>query len=227
MNINNVVKPGDNSFIAQGIYKTMGHEKTDLSKFHLTEILPISLESLNTIGKILDIGGGGEATISQLEGDRVIAIDLRVEELEEIKNKIPSLNSLMLVMDAKELKFIDSSFEVATCFFTLMYIEQMDHKTVLKEIFRVLKPGGKLFIWDIVLPEPPTDGLEKEFYAVKLHIKLPNNEIETGFGTKWDHTQDIDYFKRIAWNVGFQIDEEEIFAESQLFSLFLVKPNNS
>ena len=37
-------------------------------------------------GSILDIGGGGEAIIGQMYGDRVTAIDNRQEELEEAPN---------------------------------------------------------------------------------------------------------------------------------------------
>ena len=37
-------------------------------------------------GSILDIGGGGEAIIGQMYGDRVTAIDNRQEELDEAPN---------------------------------------------------------------------------------------------------------------------------------------------
>ena len=67
-------------------------------------------------GSILDIGGGGEAIIGQMYGDKVTAIDNRQEELDEAPNCCTKL-----LMDAEKLSFFDGSFDNVTFFYTLMY----------------------------------------------------------------------------------------------------------
>ena len=47
----------------------------------------------------------------------MIAIDRLREELEETSN-----DALKLVMDARDISFVDESFDEATCFFSLMYM---------------------------------------------------------------------------------------------------------
>ncbi|MCY3413223.1 MAG: methyltransferase domain-containing protein [Candidatus Heimdallarchaeota archaeon] len=200
----------------------MSHDNPKNDNIHFTDEIKLTLESLRVEGKILDIGGGGEATISQLEKDRVIAIDLRLAELEEIKRKIPSLESIMLTMDAKSMNFIGESFEVVTCFFLFMYMNKDDQNEVMKEIYRVLKPGGLVYIWGLVIPKKSED-VQKEIFAVKLEITLPDTVIKTGFGCKWNKEQDLDHFINIAKNNGFKIIKAQEIANNQCFTLILEK----
>ncbi len=105
-------------------------------------------------GFILDIGGGGEGVIGQLRGKDVVAIDFRKEELLEASD-----GPLKIIMDAKDLKFLDESFKTATAFFSLMYLkEKEDQLKVFREVARVLKPGGKFHIWEIDLAHIPETG---------------------------------------------------------------------
>jgi hypothetical protein len=65
-------------------------------------------------GFILDIGGGGEGVIGQLKGKDVVAIDFKEEELLEAAD-----GPLKIIMDAKDLKFLDESFPTVTAFFCI------------------------------------------------------------------------------------------------------------
>ncbi|QVK18937.1 class I SAM-dependent methyltransferase [Mycoplasmatota bacterium] len=156
----------------------------------------INLTDVKLNGKILDIGGGGEGIIGQLKGDNVIAIDSRRDELEEAKG-----GPLKIVMDAKELMFLDNTFDTVTSFFTLMYIPSIDHQKVLEEIYRVLKQDGEFVLWDTVMSKKNNT---KDFYSIFLEIQLPNKSVLTGYGVG-KNEQSLNYFIELAEKVGFKV----------------------
>ena len=102
-----------------------------------TELQHIDLTKVQLNGRILDIGGGGEGIIGLFAGEHVIAIDPSERELKGTPG-----DCLKIIMDAKDLKFLNESFNTVTVFFTMMYINLMAHVQVFKEIYRVLKPKG-------------------------------------------------------------------------------------
>lgn len=157
----------------------------------------IDLSVSDCQGRVLDIGGGGEGVIGQLLGDGVVVIDPNLKELEEAP-----AGPLKIVMDARQLKFLDSTFDAVTSFFTMMYINMEDHKKVVEEIYRVLKPGGQFILWDITIPEYP--GGDKDVFVFPLEIDIKYKKINTGYGTLWPgRKQDINYFMDVCRAVGF------------------------
>jgi len=171
------------------------------SKLHNIDLTKIQLN-----GRILDIGGGGEGVIGQFAGAYVIAIDPSERELKEAPG-----DCIRIIMNAKDLKFLDETFDTITVFFTMMYIPMSDHKQVFKEIYRVLKPKGQLFLWDLTIPERLE--VEKEIYAIKLEIDLGNKKISTGYGTRWNKKFDMEHYLDFGKNIGFKVKEKEINGE--------------
>lgn len=148
-------------------------------KYHIFPLVEWNLDQIDHRGMILDIGGGGEGVIGQLMGDEVIAIDFQEEELLEAAE-----GPVKIIMDARDLKFLNESFSTITAFFSLMYIKTKDDQIkVFQEAARVLKPGGKLHIWDVDLKERPET--DKEFYIIHLSYKIGQVDKETGFGMRW------------------------------------------
>ena len=110
-------------------------------------------------------------------------------------------------MDACELQFLDSAITTVTSFFTLMYIDGPDHEKVFSQVFRVLVPGGRFFIWGVALPLPLDR--EKDIAVFPLLVRLPDGEISTGYGTHWpERAQDLAHYLDLAGKTGFNVIEQ-------------------
>jgi demethylmenaquinone methyltransferase/2-methoxy-6-polyprenyl-1,4-benzoquinol methylase len=72
-----------------------------------------------------------------------------------------------LVADALKLPFPDSGFDVVTVAFGLR--NMADYPAALREMRRVLKPGGRLLVLDFALP----NGFLRQPYRLYLHHVLP------------------------------------------------------
>lgn len=138
----------------------------------------IVLDDFPAEGWILDIGGGGEGMIGQLKGAQVVAIDMIRRELEEAP-----AGALKIMMDARELKFLDCTFNTVTAFFSFMFIPPGDHAHVMQEIYRVLVPGGQFMMWDIEIQERPAP--ERDVMIFPLQVRLPSTIVNTGYGTPY------------------------------------------
>ena len=159
----------------------------------------VTVEDFAAKGFILDIGGGGEGVIGQLKGQQVIAIDISKRELEEAPP-----GPLKIVMDARDLKFLDNTFNTATVFFTFMYIASEDHQKVFEELHRVLRPGGRLLIWDVIFPERVDERQTTALFF--FTFILQEKEIGTGYGVRRPAgKQGSAHFMDLAKKTGFQI----------------------
>lgn len=163
----------------------------------------IDLSNIELKGRILDIGGGGEGVIGQFKGEQVVAIDPNRSELEEAK----STKDLKIVMDAKDLQFLDNKFDTVTAFFTMMYIPIADHKKVFEEMQRVLKKDGEFVLWDLTIPN--RGNIKKDIYGVRLNVKINDKIIESGYGILWNKEQDMDHHSDLAKDIGFKILKKE------------------
>lgn len=123
-------------------------------------------------GRILDVGGGGEGVIGRLYPKQVVAIDNDADELYEAPGDFERL-----LMDAASLTFPDASFDAATFFYSLMFMTADVQRAALAEAARVLRPGGRLCIWDGAFdrawPEP---------FSVDLTIDLDGETLRTTYG---------------------------------------------
>ena len=172
----------------------------------------IDMKNITIPGRILDIGGGGEGVISRIFGNRVIAIDNRKDELEESPDY-----GLKIVMDARELKFLDNSIDNVTCFYSLMYMSEADIDKVLAEIYRVLVPAGGLWIWDTCIPCPQAE----DIFLAPLEVNLPDETITPTYGISWRRSQSLESMEQKCVATGFTTVKKE--SAGQGFHLQLCK----
>jgi SAM-dependent methyltransferase len=192
-----------------------GQEKIDPARVFNFEKQELDLPDFPAQGWILDIGGGGEGVIGRLKGSQVVAIDLYSWGL----RRTPP-GPLKLVMDATDLKFLDESFGAVTSFFTLMYMNPEQQDKAMREAFRVLKPAGRMRIWDVELPVSPDP--KKDLAVYPFVFRLPRETVETGYGTLFPKLpMNLSYYTRMARAVGFVVEEQEVVGRT--FRLVLQK----
>jgi SAM-dependent methyltransferase len=162
------------------------------------QVVPV--DDFTAKAPILDIGGGGWGIIGQLKGQQVVAIDISDKELREA----PPGPFVKIVMDARQLQFLDNAFPTATVFFTFMYMAPADHEQVFRELRRVLVPGGRLLIWDAVLPK--LADARKKYASIPITFKLPGKEINAGYSTYLvPGGQGLAHFEELAVKTGFAV----------------------
>ena len=150
-------------------------------------------------GSILDVGGGGEGIIGRRYGSAVTVIDNCQEELDEAPCSCRKLR-----MDASSLSLADASFENVTFFYSLMYMNRPVQKAALSEAVRVLKPGGRLFLWDCEIvsayPEP---------FLAELDIRWAQERICTTYGIVKSDPQSMEDFLTLCGKNGLTLLKTE------------------
>lgn len=177
-----------------------------MRKLHVIKAQTIRIE--DTFGDdemIVDLGGGGEGVIGQLRGAQVTAVDIRQDELDEAPD-----GPIKVVADAKDLPFEDGSFDAATAFCFLMYVPSSERAAILKEAYRVLRPGGTMRIWEPTIPAPASDAKARKTFVVPVRAKLPGRTVRTLYGVPWKgHTLSNDSIIQVAQEIGFALSNSE------------------
>jgi demethylmenaquinone methyltransferase/2-methoxy-6-polyprenyl-1,4-benzoquinol methylase len=160
--------------------------------------------------RILDVCfGTGNGSRAIWETDNIIVgVDLSSDMLAVARKKILRHNRenvFALKMDAAHMGFPDEKFDVAMVSFGLHDMEHDLMMRVLKEMHRVLRKGGKLYILDY---EKEGTALKRLAFSIYLKISYPR------------HVQD---FLRYDWteilsDIGFHFDSSEIYTVSKLVS---------
>lgn len=146
--------------------------------------------------RVLDVGTGPGlvAAAAAKRGAEVVGIDFSEAMLAEARRLHPELE--FQKADAESLPFNDGTFDAVVANFVLHHLGRPDE--VLKEAFRVLKPGGRvgLTVW---ADPAKLEAFGLFFAAVEEHAgaaELPNGPL---FGVS-----DFAVFHRMARDAGFR-----------------------
>jgi ubiquinone/menaquinone biosynthesis C-methylase UbiE len=99
---------------------------------------------------VLDVGIGPGLLAHDMaqivgEGGRIVGVDSAAAMVELARKRCKPLRQVEISSgDAQSLVFADASFDAVVCTQVLLYVA--DVQTALNEMFRVLKPGGRLVI---------------------------------------------------------------------------------
>ncbi len=184
------------------------------SSCHEFPLQKLTIEDFTAEGFILDIGGGGEGVIGQMKSNQVVAIDLSKEELANAP-----AGPLKIVMDATDLQFLDKTFQTATIFFTLMYMNEQTQEQSFLELRRVLAPKGRVLVWDVLIPGSKTEGENVAIFP--FTFTLPDGRVvKTGYGVRWPgNTHDPAYYKALAEKTGFRVVREKCWSQAFFLEL--------
>ncbi len=128
---------------------------------------------------VLDLGCGDGATeiffgkyFSQF---KIQGIDVSMKSIEEAQKKHLN-NAFFQTYDGEGIPYDNESFDVVFVAGVLHHIHADDHQKVVNEIFRVLKPGGRLYLFEHNPLNPLTKYLVKTCEFDKGVTLLFSNE---------------------------------------------------
>lgn len=146
-------------------YNAMDHG--EVNRLFVDDLLEFVLNGQNALGAsarpapitVLDLGTGTALIpielCSRIDRIKVVAVDMAQEMLKLAQENIKQVNLehriVLEIVDAKKLSFSDQTFDIVISNSLIHHIP--DPITVFREVIRVLKPGGFLFMRDLVRPD--------------------------------------------------------------------------
>lgn len=167
----------NNSQSTKDISKSIGYSEEDVNNVPDGANLglgcgnPIALASLREGETVLDLGSGAGfdcflAANKVGKKGRVIGVDMTPEMLEKARENARQGNYTNVEFRLGEIEYLpvgDNSADIiiSNCVINLA----PDKKKVFKEAYRVLKPGGRLMVSDIVLTKELPDFIKESVMA--------------------------------------------------------------
>ncbi len=133
----------------------------------ISQHFPIAPES------VLDCGCGTGIFAGCFPTHSYVGIDLSREYIERARQRFSGHR--FQVMDASSLQFPSESFEAVIVAGVIHHIDSFQAQRVLGEIRRVLKPSGKLLMWEDVPTRSPWNVVGQMVHRLDVgeHIRSP------------------------------------------------------
>ncbi|PLX28432.1 hypothetical protein C0581_02270 [Candidatus Parcubacteria bacterium] len=128
------------------LYSKLGTEYLDdIEAFTPVDIQEF-IDLLPENGKVLEIGcaGGRDAKVFIKQGFEYVGIDLVAKFIKEAKKRVPK--GVFKKMDVLQLDFPKNYFDAVWANAVFLHLDKKDVPKALKNIYRMLKPGGKIHV---------------------------------------------------------------------------------
>jgi len=100
-------------------------------------------DELGPEDELLDAGCGPGRRTLELVGERGVGLDISREQLSLARETVAAP---LVQGDMTALPFTSDSFDAVCAMYSLIHVPVDDHRTVLEEFARVLRPGGWLLV---------------------------------------------------------------------------------
>lgn len=125
-------------------YDEMADDYADRATLEATpEPLERFVAQLGPDDAVLDAGCGGGDPVLAAVGQRGVGLDFSREQLVRARTNVPTR---LVQGDMTALPFAADSFDAVAALYSLIHVPLDDHRTVLAEFARVLRPGGTLLV---------------------------------------------------------------------------------
>ncbi|HPN19887.1 MAG TPA: class I SAM-dependent methyltransferase, partial [Chitinophagales bacterium] len=154
----------------------------DVFELILSDVRNQITKEINPINKsVLDVatGTGSLAIDLSKSAEKVVGIDLSSKMLDVAEKKRKNDNLSFLLMDASCMKFNDEEFDLVTISLGLHDMPLDIRTLVLKEVKRVLKRDGKLYILEYDLPQNPLGAVSSRLintFESKYYLDFINSD---------------------------------------------------
>lgn len=132
---------------------------------------------------VVGVGTGAELELLYHEGLAITAIDYSPSMLNKARQKFSTSSITFIEMDAQELKFPNAQFDLVIGILILSVVPNPD--ACLKEMARVIKPGGEILLFDKFLPAAHHLSVPKKI--IRPAIKLLGTDIGLNFEKLFEH----------------------------------------
>ena len=132
---------------------------------------------------VVDLCTGTGATALRLAraGTRVIGIDFSAGMLREAKRKAAGYAGIRWVQaDVRALPVSSSSVDRVTCSYAMYELSGAVRRDALREVLRILRPGGKFVMMEHL---PPKRALVKLLYLIRIYV-LGSRDVRSFAGSE-------------------------------------------
>jgi SAM-dependent methyltransferase len=170
------------------------------------KLLPDFLKRLPVGARVLDAGCGAGEPITRLlsEKFKVTGVDISKKQVEIAREMLPYCEFIW--QDMSTLTFPDEYFEGIVSYYAIPHIPREEHKGLLENFYRMLKPNGIALLCFGTADDPGT--VVDDFFGVKM------------YWSSFDAGTNIEMLKEVGYNIiWLKLIFDDVTDEQHIFIL--------